>query len=327
MALVIRPRLFVEVAEPASTPRLRIAGATLRFFSHHLAGCLAAFGRRNWKHRGRLLRQCPQCDGVWGHLDDGPQRHRTELRRAKRLRQCESRSQPLVGRHSGHFVLARDNSNRQRQFFIRAGHCRCSVDPMPPIEIGWGWLDSTGPFTSARHDGLSSHVVNDGRWHFIAMTRNATTGLEQVFVDGVLDGSATGTKGGITAAFSGLGRIENPNGVENYFAGELDDINIFSQTIAAAQIKQMYTKGPTAHSSKPPVPAAATDAWTKQENARINQLRRRQCRSACRRSVWQPGDQRYDRRPGGPERIRPLVQPSMPTCLPIRNMRRFSKPL
>ncbi len=80
-------------------------------------------------------------------------------------------------------------------------------------------------------------------------------------------------KGGITAAFSGIGRIENPSGSANYFDGELDDVQIFSQTVTAAKIKQMYKQGPAAHRATPPVTAAAQTAWTKQENARINQVR------------------------------------------------------
>src|SRR5262249_54555755 len=52
-----------------------------------------------------------------------------------------------------------------------------------------------------------------------------------------------------------------------------DDVHIFSQTVAAAQVKQMWQKGPAAHSAKPQVPAASTNALTKQENARINQVR------------------------------------------------------
>ena len=87
------------------------------------------------------------------------------------------------------------------------------------------------------------------------MTRNATTGLEQVFVDGALDGNAVGQKGGITSAFAGIGRIENGvGGPANYFAGELDDIRIYSQTLSAAQVLQMFKQGPadareqTAHS-------------------------------------------------------------------------------
>src|SRR5262249_34681093 len=102
---------------------------------------------------------------------------------------------------------------------------------------------------------------------------NATTGLEQVFVDGVLDGSATGQKGGITEAFSGLGRIDKGSAA-NYFAGTLDDVKIYSQVVTAAQVKQLFNQGPAKHAAKPPVPAPSSNAWTKQENARIDQLRK-----------------------------------------------------
>lgn len=140
--------------------------------------------------------------------------------------------------------------------------------------IGWGWLDSAGHIRiGAGTTATSAHAVNDGKWHYVTMTRNATTGLEQVYVDGALDGSATGQKGGITAAFAGLGRIDNGSAV-NYFSGELDDVRIYSQTLTAAQATQLYQQSPAKHAAKPPVLAATTNAWTKQENARIDQLRK-----------------------------------------------------
>jgi GH35 family endo-1,4-beta-xylanase len=140
--------------------------------------------------------------------------------------------------------------------------------------IGWGWLDSKGHIhVGAGTTATSAHAVNDGHWHFIVMTRDATTGREQVFVDGVLDGSAVGRTGGITASFTGIGRIENGAGPTNYFAGKLDDIQIYSQTLTAAQVKKMFKNGPAAHAISPPAPAVSKDAWTQTENARIDQIR------------------------------------------------------
>ncbi|HEV2968517.1 MAG TPA: DUF4082 domain-containing protein [Pirellulales bacterium] len=141
-------------------------------------------------------------------------------------------------------------------------------------EIGWGWLDSTGHIhVGAGVTAASSHAVNDGRWHFITLARNATSGLEQVYVDGLLDGSAVGRTGGITSSFTSIGRIEHTSGGAAYFAGELDDIQIFSQVIAAAQVQQSFKQGPAAHAATPPAPAVSTDPWTQMENARINQIR------------------------------------------------------
>ena len=141
--------------------------------------------------------------------------------------------------------------------------------------IGWGWLDSHGHMhVGAGATAASAHVVNDGKWHFVVMTRDATSGIVQIFVDGALDGSAEGLTGGITSAFTSVGRIENGTGPANYFAGKLDDIQIYSQTLKTAQVKKMFKQGPATHATSPPVPAVSKDAWTRTENARIDQIRK-----------------------------------------------------
>jgi GH35 family endo-1,4-beta-xylanase len=141
--------------------------------------------------------------------------------------------------------------------------------------IGWGWLDSMGHIhVGAGATAASGRTINDGKWHCIVMTRDATSGLEQVFVDGALDGSAVGRTGGITSAFTGIGRIENGAGPANYFAGELDDIQIYSQILSASQAQKLFKKGPASHGSHPPAPAVSQDSWTRQENARIDQIRK-----------------------------------------------------
>ncbi len=147
-------------------------------------------------------------------------------------------------------------------------------EPGSSNDIGWGWLDRAGHIeVGAGVAAVSSGVVNDGQWHFIVLTRDATSGQEQVFVDGALEESAVGQTGGITAEFSSIGRIESTAGGATYFAGELDDIQIYSQTLAAAQVLQEFQNGPAAHGSTPPVPAAPTSALIQQENAQISQLR------------------------------------------------------
>ena len=48
--------------------------------------------------------------------------------------------------------------------------------------------------TRAGATAISAMSSIHGQWHFVVMTRNATNGLENVFVDGVLDGNAVGQK-------------------------------------------------------------------------------------------------------------------------------------
>src|SRR5205823_3693478 len=67
-----------------------------------------------------------------------------------------------------------------------------SEHPGAADDISWGWLDRQGRIAISEGDApqdtaRSSIPVNDGSWHLVAMTRDSSTGLMQVYVDGFLD--------------------------------------------------------------------------------------------------------------------------------------------
>ena len=64
-------------------------------------------------------------------------------------------------------------------------------------DIQWGWIDDSGKVTLSVGDSVVAHsgvAVNDGKWHHVAITRNTTTGTGEIYVDGKLSGSGTGTR-------------------------------------------------------------------------------------------------------------------------------------
>lgn len=82
----------------------------------------------------------------------------------------------------------------------------------------------------------STTAINDGQWHHIAATRNAYTGLMQLYVDGVLQASATGPFGPKNSPPNlRLGSLQT--GVAGGFlAGTLDDVQIFNRVLSALEI-------------------------------------------------------------------------------------------
>src|SRR5205085_4950565 len=51
-------------------------------------------------------------------------------------------------------------------------------------DISWGWIDSTGHIGVTAGDGSgaqSAAPINDGTWHHVALTRDAASGIEQVY--------------------------------------------------------------------------------------------------------------------------------------------------
>src|SRR5205823_2897069 len=79
-----------------------------------------------------------------------------------------------------------------------------------PDDIAWGWLDAQGHIGISSGDApqdtaMSTTPVNDGRWHLVALTRDAATGKEQVFIDGLLDSQTTGNTATKQVPFKALG--------------------------------------------------------------------------------------------------------------------------
>jgi len=91
----------------------------------------------------------------------------------------------------------------------------------------------------------STTTINDGAWHHVAATRSASSGLMQLYVDGALQASAIGPLGPKTSAPNlRLGSLQT--GVsEGYFAGALDDVQIFDRVLNAAEIGDVMNQSVT----------------------------------------------------------------------------------
>jgi hypothetical protein len=115
----------------------------------------------------------------------------------------------------------------------------------------WGWIDNAGHIAINVGDtagAKSTTVIANNAWHFVALTRDATTGTTQVWVDGVLENTVTanGLKGTITNVF-GIGYT---NGVNNdfsrnitndkYLNAGIDDLRIYSNVLSTNQVRSIW---------------------------------------------------------------------------------------
>lgn len=111
-------------------------------------------------------------------------------------------------------------------------------------DIFWGWLDATGYIGITVGDDYgttkSTVQVNTGEWKHVVLTRNATSGAYQIFIDGVLNKSGTGGSGNIGNSFSSLGRIEDTGGSPEYLDGQLDEVLIFNEVLSATDVAGIY---------------------------------------------------------------------------------------
>jgi hypothetical protein len=103
----------------------------------------------------------------------------------------------------------------------------------------WGWLDGSGRIgvqTGDAAGATSADPINDNLWHHIVLTRDAATGVVEVYADGSPSGSATGDTGAKTAPLAMLGRIAHPGGSPAFFGGVLDDLAVFDRVLTADEV-------------------------------------------------------------------------------------------
>ena len=109
-------------------------------------------------------------------------------------------------------------------------------------DIFWGWLDSSGRIGltvgNDYNNTKSNTAINDGDWHHLVLTRNATDGAYQIFIDGSLDKSGTGGIGDIGNSFDLLGKIKSSS---DELEGLLDEVLIFDEALSLAQVTAIHT--------------------------------------------------------------------------------------
>ncbi|HEX4263568.1 MAG TPA: LamG domain-containing protein [Verrucomicrobiae bacterium] len=107
---------------------------------------------------------------------------------------------------------------------------------------------SKAAFTISNPDGNDTTIhsvtsVNDGRYHFIAVTRNQTSGVMRLYVDGFLEASATANTAPIQtpdAIFLGGGAMD--------YTGLMDDVRIYADALTADDVTTLAANGGTTFS-------------------------------------------------------------------------------
>lgn len=113
-------------------------------------------------------------------------------------------------------------------------------------DVFWGYITANGRIaiqagntTGAR----STTVVNDGVWHHVVLTRDHISGVVQVYVDGVLEGTATSETGIKTQYFNSIGRIYDSAGSHGWYQGRLDEVSFWSDIMDSSIVYDQYRRG------------------------------------------------------------------------------------
>jgi hypothetical protein len=115
-------------------------------------------------------------------------------------------------------------------------------------DINWGTINAAGQIGLWVGDAggiYSLNPINDGTWHNVAITRDADTGLVQLYVDGVFNASGVLDTGNKTSQFYLIGALSvvSQNGVTlmgaNYFNGKLDEVQIYPNVLGVNAIESL----------------------------------------------------------------------------------------
>ncbi len=105
-----------------------------------------------------------------------------------------------------------------------------------------GFLTTTAGNTSSL---VVSSAINTNEWHHVTGVFSATTGVNELYVDGELVGSNSGPASAnieVTSSSNGafeIGRRSSNLINKEYFYGELDEVRVFNKSLSANQIQQM----------------------------------------------------------------------------------------
>jgi hypothetical protein len=124
-------------------------------------------------------------------------------------------------------------------------------------DIFWGWLDASGHIgISIANDNSSKSTIaiNDGSFHHIVLSRNASNGNYKIYIDGELNKSGSIATGIIGNEFSSIGRIEDTGNSPEYFSGDLDEIQIFDSELSLSQVQSLMDETHACSQSETPNP-------------------------------------------------------------------------
>ncbi len=147
----------------------------------------------------------------------------------------------------------------------------------------FSWNDTSEPFNgvsiyASGNGGLASRMGNfaydlpsgrridgDGQWHFVAIARD-TNNIHRMFIDGQFETSKVDSASVGLLHNLRLGRSHRPDGhpVNEFYAGDLDDVRIYSRALTTNDIFVLYgvtnTPTPTSTPTFTPTPTPTPTA-------------------------------------------------------------------
>ena len=133
----------------------------------------------------------------------------------------------MYPRSFGNGNLGRIVSNSRTEFFVNSTNSILSF-------TGNGG-------TNIANSTNSSVVLN--RWSFVTATRDSTGSITNIYINGVLSGTANQNSGAPVNGTSNVVTGIRLASTQYYFNGSLDDIRIYNRALSATEVRQLYNMG------------------------------------------------------------------------------------
>jgi hypothetical protein len=129
-----------------------------------------------------------------------------------------------------------------------------SINALYDTVLGWNDPEDTGiqimgngngkmrfRIGSNMEDVISQSTIDgDGIWHLVTITRE--NNVMQVYVDGVLEVTSNPSSLIVNAHKLYFGKSFQPDNLNEYFNGKIDDVRIYNRVLSSSEIQQLYNE-------------------------------------------------------------------------------------
>ncbi|MGB0732965.1 MAG: DUF6701 domain-containing protein, partial [Pontibacterium sp.] len=113
-------------------------------------------------------------------------------------------------------------------------------------DIFWGFIHRDGTIGVAVGNDASTRStrsINNGEWHHVVLSRDASSHAYQVFINGQLEKSGTLNSKTISLAYDNIGHLANSRGGNEVdLKAQLDELTVFDQVLTPAQVQLIYQR-------------------------------------------------------------------------------------
>ena len=121
------------------------------------------------------------------------------------------------------------------------------MSTVPGLGVSFFIFRSGQPGEWSVPDVCRDRYVDSEYWNYVAATYDITTGIRRLYVNGALIGSHTNVPADVVYASTAPVTIgdwwRQPDSVQDYFQGLIDEVSLYGRTLSDSEIQGVYNAG------------------------------------------------------------------------------------